>query len=159
MRKITKRTATIVATAALGVGALGATAWASGWFKSSTTGSVTTATAAPITGNVAITSLLYPTGSGNVTLTVANPNKYKMKITGISIASGETISGGCTAENSGITFDSPTNLVLPEVTVKTATPANYTITGLAHMASWADDACEGITGTDFKVTLNGSIVS
>ena len=154
MHKITKRTAAIVTAAVLGVGALGATAWANGWFKSDATATVSTAKAAEIKGTVTFGSQLAPTGSSDITLNFANPNSYKVRITGLKLAGEIGDKTGCTADNAGITFDNP-DFVVPAAT-KFATK---TVTGGAHMNQYAADACEGLEKVTATVILTGAVAS
>ena len=157
MRKITKRTTAIVAAAVIGVGALGATAWANGWFQSSTTASVKTAAAGPITGTVTFKEAIYPTGAADIDLTFTNPNPYKVKVTGIALSGaigGAT--SGCTADNAGITFDTPADFIIDNNASKTKTVA---VNKGAHMNAFASNACEHLTDAAATVVLTGSVVS
>jgi hypothetical protein len=149
MRKITKRAGAIITVAVVGVGALGATAWANGWFVSTATANVSTAQVGTVTGTVSFSEPLYPSAAVDVKLTLANPNKYKIRITEITLTGNP--STACTAANSHIYFDNPNVVLAAEMT-----PKVYTATGAAHMSTDASDACAGLTVADVAVTLTGA---
>jgi hypothetical protein len=149
MRKITKRAATIATVAVVGMGALGATAWANGWFTSTATATVSSAQVQTVTGTVSFSEPLYPSAAVDVKLTLANPNKYKIRITAITLTGD--LSTNCTAADSHITFDDPRVVLAANMT-----PKVYTATGAAHMSIDANADCAGLNVPNVAVTLTGA---
>lgn len=150
MRKITKRAAAITTVAVVGVGALGATAYANGWILSDTKATVSTASAGTLAGTITFSTPLAPTGSSDVIFNLKNTNAFNVKITGITLTAANLGRAGCTPDSSGITFTSP-NVVL----AKNAKEASYKAVGIAHMSEYASDTCVGLSTSDLPVTLTG----
>ncbi|MGN6607423.1 MAG: hypothetical protein ACTHMS_10515 [Jatrophihabitans sp.] len=121
-----------------------------------------TATASPTAGN-----LLYPGGTGDVVLTISNPNIFPVEVTGFSVpndatfADGYSDSGlssaqaGCDHTNSAVTWagavnGSSANLTLgSNLVVAAAVGASpgtlhVTLTNAAAMGAGAPLACAGI---------------
>jgi hypothetical protein len=85
MRKITKRSAAIIAASIVGVGALGGVAMANGWLVggkgyASATGSTVTDMRADIT----LSGKLFPGAALTAKALVDNPNEFPVKLSGIS---------------------------------------------------------------------------
>ena len=154
MRKLTKRTTAIVAASIIGVGAIGATAWAAGWFKSSASATVTTKTANPVTATITFDAPIYPTGTVGAHATATNNNPYAVKITGVTLADF-TGNSGCTAANSGIYFTAPNVTLQPNHT------GPVELGNVVHMHEWSDGACEGLggNGVSATATLSGQVVA
>ena len=160
--------AALVAGIALVGGAYGATNWivalgngSSGEGQSADVSNITvTAVASPAAGN-----LLYPGGSGDVVVSISNPNPYPVTITAVGLptnttyATGYTTSGlsstqsGCLAATpSGVTWSYATgsngtsHTLTTPLTVAATGQANnpllVTMTNDASMSSSAPAACE-----------------
>src|SRR4051794_25358828 len=79
MRKITKRSAAIIAASVIAVGG-GAAAWAGGWLaKGTATGTASTSDIIPISATVSLgAAKIYPGISTTATATVNNPNDFNV---------------------------------------------------------------------------------
>ena len=153
MRKFTaKHRLVTAAVAVLVVGVVGLVyaAWVtngtgSGYAKASTAQSLTTSAVVP-------TATLYPGADGNVQVTINNPNSFPVRVTAISGNGAITAAGGtgtCTA--SQVTFTNQSGLTIDIA----ATNSTTTLTNAAHMASNADDGCQGATFT-IPVAITGA---
>lgn len=159
--------AAIVGTAAVGVGAYAATSWLVG-LSGGSSGAGQSASVA----NIAITAvasqapgnLLYPGGTGDVVLSISNPNPFPVTVTAVNLptnttyATGYTTSAlttqtGCVAATpSGVTWSYATgssgssHTLTTPLTVAASGQANnplvVTMTNDATMASGAPAACE-----------------
>jgi hypothetical protein len=116
-----------------------------GYAKASTAQVLTTSDASAST-----TAQLYPGGSGDVKVTVNNPNPYAVSITSI------TDSGPITADKAGCTV---TGVSFADQSGPYALAANgpttLTLTGAASMSNASDNACQGAVFT-IPVTLAGA---
>jgi hypothetical protein len=106
-----------------------------------------------VTTPAAVDTQLYPNGSADVTLTVHNPNSFKVKFN-IGAGAGSITSGNATCDASnGVTFNAPGSAV------------DYTVNGggdlLIHIANGASmdnnsvDACQDATFA-IPVALTGA---
>jgi len=114
------------------------------------------AVASPAAGN-----LLYPGGTGDVVLTITNPNVFAVTVTGVDLptnttyATGYTASNltgsiaGCAAANSDVLWSFATSssgsvhtLAMP-LTVAASGTLTVTLTNDASMTTAAPAACEG----------------
>lgn len=137
-----------VATLATGV------AWAY-WSSSGTgSGAATAGTAAQVTfANGTPSSNLFPGGTADVAVLVANPNSYAVLITGLSAGTITSNNSTCTANGTGVSFNVPSSY--PSSTYRV--PANATsfpihIAGGASMSVTSDNTCQGKT---FTIPLSG----
>ncbi|WP_370945577.1 LEA type 2 family protein [Amycolatopsis sp. cg5] len=147
MRKFSKKTAIALGAAgALTVAGVAYAAWSS---SGSGTGSVTSTTAKSSTISPSSSgNALYPGATQTFTITVDNPNSYPVKVT--SIAAGSSAADGACGAGS-VTSDAVSN---PSGTISAGASATYTLT--AHMASDADDACQG---KNFSLNLTATLAS
>jgi hypothetical protein len=172
----TKVLAAISGAALAGAGAFAATNWvvglgsgSSGESQSATVSNLTiAAVASPAAGN-----LLYPGGTGDVVVTITNPNSFPVTVTGVqlptntSYATGYSNSAltsavsGCTSSNSDViwNFSSATSgtdhTLTSALTVAASGSLTVTLTNDASMTSSAPAACEAsyfsmpsLTGVD-----------
>jgi hypothetical protein len=143
----------VAATAAalvLGAG-VGVAAW-----SSSGTGSAgakaTTLQAVTVTAGTT-SAQLYPGGTGDVVLSVTNPNPFPVKITQVSqdTSAGKYVSSdqgsNCTDANAthptGVTLTTATGA--PLATVAASSTGTVTLTGKAAMSNASDNLCQGAT--------------
>ena len=107
------------------------------------------------TSAVAVTSnLLFPGGSGDVKVTINNPNPYLVHVTTINQTASSTITsagGSGTCTTNGVSFTNQSG--------SWAIPANgsstVTLANAASMSNASDDGCQGATFT-IPVTLSGT---
>jgi hypothetical protein len=114
----------------------------SGYAKAVTAQQLTTVDASALT-----VAQLYPGGSGDVKITIVNPNSYPVLVTDVT-GNGAIVTTPADATcdaSTGVTFTDQTGLSL-------AVPANngpggttFTLTGAAHMSNSSVDACQGET--------------
>lgn len=131
---------------AIVVGAMGAGIAFAAWTTDGTGSGFAEATsAAALTTDSATTSAqLFPTGSGDLEITVNNPNGYDVEVTevnnddaiGAAISSGDAV---CDASH-GVTFDDTAGL--SEI-VPAGGSLTFTIAGAVHMSNASVDACQG----------------
>lgn len=128
MRKITKRSAAVIAAAVVGVGALGGVAMANGWLVggkgyASAAGSTVTDMRADIT----LSGKLFPGAALTATALVDNPNDFRVKLTSIKNPAITASKGGganytCVTDlgKAGLTSITPTiPNKAPEIPAKT----------------------------------------
>ena len=90
------------------------------------------------------TSVLYPTGSADVTVRINNPNTYKVLVTNINNGTGSIVSGNATCDASnGVSYTNQSGTwTIPASGTLTVTLANA-----ASMSNASVDACQGQTFT------------
>jgi hypothetical protein len=148
---ITIRRRTIFALAAI-VLALAASVAIAAW-STSTSGNAYSkgATATPLTLSDASASTsgdLYPGGSGDLKLKVANTNNFPVRITSISLTSGGTITStvaACNTGGTGVTFTNQSGLTLD--LAANAAAAVLTLSGVVHMSNSSDTSFQGAVFT------------
>lgn len=113
---------------------------------SATTGTVQSVTVLAASGTPA--SLLVPGGSGELLVTISNPNNYAVTLTGLAQNGAITVSGGsgCTAANSGVAVSTQTGLV---VSIPAGTNAVRVSAGIQMTAASAT----GCQSADFQVPI------
>jgi hypothetical protein len=143
--KIRRRTFLVLAAVVVGVLAgVAIAAW-----STSTSGNAyskgATASALVLSDASASTSGdLYPGGSGDLKLKVANPNSFPVRITAVTLTSGGTITSNVTACNTGgtgVTFTNQTGLAVD--LAANAAAAVQTLAGAVHMSNSSDSTCQG----------------
>ncbi|HVV37902.1 MAG TPA: hypothetical protein VHC63_14935 [Acidimicrobiales bacterium] len=148
-RKLSVIAAASVAFAATGVAfaAWTASGAGSGYTKARTAQALSTVDVSATT-----TAQLYPGGSGDVLVRIANPNPYDVVVTGIAqTASASISSGNATCDNSNsVTYSDQTGTW----TVPAGGESTVTLTGAAAMSTASVDACQGLVFT-IPVTLSG----
>lgn len=160
--------AAFLGVALVGGGAYAATNWvvglvagSSGQGQSATVQNLTiTAVATP-----AATNLLYPGGTGDVVITISNPNPYPVTVTGVDLPSNTTYATGYTSSSlltteTGCIASSPSDVIWAFTTSSSGTahtlttpvtvgpsgnsnnPLTVTLTNDASMTAAAPAACE-----------------
>jgi hypothetical protein len=148
MRKITKRSAAIIAATALAVGGAGA-AWAAWTLSGSATATVSAGSAVPLTvTNAALTGSLVVGSTSGVTLKISNNNAFPVSVTGATISD---ISGGpaCGSAN----FDNGTG-AFPTTAIAKNADAVVAWPDAIKMQPTAVDGCQGATVT-FNLAVSG----
>jgi hypothetical protein len=129
--------------AVLGVIGMPGIAWA--WFSSTGTGTAsgTVGSAQQVTVVAASGSpstQLVPGGTGDLVMTLDNPNSYTVNITGITQNGPVVVSGGSGCTNSGVTVPTQSGLSIP---VASGTGVTIHIPNGAAMANSSDSGCQG----------------
>lgn len=129
-------------------GAIAIAAW-----STSTSGNAyskaTTASALVLTSaSASTTGDLYPGGTGDLKLKVANPNSFPVRITGVSLTSGGSITSdnpACDAGGNGVSLTDQSALQID--LAANAAAAVVTIPGAVQMSTASDTNCQGATFT------------
>ena len=101
---------------------------------------------------VSPSATLFPGGSGDLSLTINNPNSYPVTVTGVSGDGAITSdTSGCTTATHGVTFTNQTGLTLA---VPAQDDATFVLENTVAMAASSADACQGATFT-IPVALTG----
>jgi hypothetical protein len=147
-----KLSVTAVFTGTLLVASVAFAAWTAsgtgqGYAKATTADAVTTLDASAST-----VAQLYPGGSGDVKVTVSNPNDYPVRLT--SIAGNGTITS-----DKGAACDASTGVTFTDQTGAFDVPANdsatFTLSGAVAMSNASDNSCQGAVFT-IPVSLGGA---
>jgi P pilus assembly chaperone PapD len=134
----------LVAVALLAATAVAVAAWVVG---GSGTGYAKAGTASAITlgdASASVSGDLYPGGSGAVKIKVTNPNPFAVRITGVSLSSGGSVTssvGACNTGGTGVTFSNQSGLTLDMPA--SSGPTTFTLAGAVSMAASSDNACQG----------------
>lgn len=111
----------------------------SGYAKASQAQAVTTADASSSTA-----AELYPGASGDVKITVVNPNAFPVRVTNVDGDGAITSDKGAACDAStGVTFDDQTGTY----DVAADTSSTFTLPGAAHMSNASDNSCQGAVFT------------
>ena len=125
-----------------------ATGSGNGYAKATTAQALTTVDASGST-----TAQLYPGGTGDVKLTIHNPNPYAVRVTSVTGAGSITSDKGAACDAStGVSFANQTGLTLD---VAAASNGTFTLTGAASMSNSSDNSCQGAVFT-IPVSLLGA---
>jgi hypothetical protein len=130
--------ATLIA-AGIGIAAWSTSTSGNAYSKATTAGAITLSDASASTSGD-----LYPGGSGDLKLRVANPNSFPVRITAVALTSAGTITSNVTACNTGgtgVTLTSQSGLTLDLAANAAATV--LTVPGAVHMSSGSDTNCQG----------------
>ena len=87
---------------------------------------------------------LYPGGSGDLKLKVANPNSFPVRITAVALTTAGTITSNvaaCNTGGTGVTFTNQSGLSLDLAANAAATV--FTLSGAVHMSNSSDTTCQG----------------
>lgn len=101
---------------------------------------------------------LYPGGTGDVSLTISNPNPYAVSIASVTGSGAITSDKGAACDAStGVTFANQSGLALmvPAASGGTAGSATFTLAGAASMSNASHDSCQGAQFT-IPVTVSGA---
>ena len=109
-------------------------------------GSALNPTTTVVAGSAITSGLLYPGLSGDVKITVNNPNPYPVRVTNINGTGAVTASGGTgTCTTTGVTF---TNTTLSSGNAIAANAsATFTLTDAANMSTSSQDGCQNAVFT------------
>ncbi len=156
MRKITKRSAAVVAGSVLALtGATAAFAYANGWFSGSGTAYAHGSTIQTVTALIDSRTVgnIYPGKELAVTGTLNNPNDYTVKINAIAVGSVSSDKSGCDSNTAGLSFtEPPSNLLVAHGSFDNVPLGKLT------MNQYADPSCSGATFT-ITATMTGEIAS
>jgi hypothetical protein len=146
--------AATIATGALLAAGVAFAAWTAtgsgnGYAKAQTVQALTTVDASGST-----TAQLYPGGTGDVVISVSNPNGFPVTITAVS-GNGTITSdkGSACNASTGVSFTNATGL---SQVVAASTTTTFTLTAKASMSSASDNTCQGAVFT-IPVSLTGSV--
>jgi hypothetical protein len=135
----------VVVAVLLGAG-LASAAWLSsgGGTATSRAGQALPPTTTTVAGSAVTTGLLYPGSSGDVKITVNNPNSYPVTMTSVTANGSPTASGGTgTCNTTGVTLTSGSS----GTTIPANGSATLTLSGAASMSSASDTGCQNATFT------------
>jgi hypothetical protein len=139
----------VILTAGIAFAAWTAGGSGNGYAKAATVGALTTVDASAST-----TAQLYPGGTGDVKITVSNPNAFPVTVTGVSGSGTITSNAGATCTNAtGVTFTDTTGLT---DVAAASTTTTITLTNKASMSNSSNNACQGAIFT-IPVTLTGTV--
>jgi hypothetical protein len=119
-----------------------------GYSKATTAQNLTT-----VDVSASTTAQLYPGGTGDLKLSVTNPNPYAVTVT--SVAGSGTITsdkGAACNAATGVTYTNQTGLTQA---VGAGATATFTLTGSVAMSNSSDNSCQGGVFT-VPVTLTGT---
>ena len=154
MRKLAKR----LTVGSVLVGAMLATsvafaAWTAtgsgnGYAKAGTAQALTTVDASASTA-----ATLYPGATGNVKITINNPNSYPVRVTSVAGNGAITSDKGAACDAAtGVTYADQTGQALD---VPAAGSQTFTLAGSVSMSNASDNSCQGAVFT-IPVTLSGA---
>jgi len=143
--RIRRRTfVAVVALLALLAATIGIASWSTstsgnGYSKAATATALTLSDASAST-----TGDLYPGGTGDLKVKVANPNSFPVRITAVSLTSGGTITsnvGACNTAGHGVTLTNQSGLTIDLAANAVATVE--TIASAVNMSTSSDNSCQG----------------
>jgi hypothetical protein len=153
-RKLTTRiTASVIVVGAMLAAGVAFAAWTatgsgSGYAKATTAQALSTVDVSATTP-----ATLYPGATGNVKLSISNPNPYVVTVS--SVAGSGTITsdkGAACNASTGVTYADQTGLSL---SVPAGGSATFTLNGAVSMSNASDDSCQGAVFT-IPVSLSGA---
>jgi hypothetical protein len=153
-RTITKVIAGTLTTGVILTAGIAFAAWTAGgsgngYAKAATVGALTTVDASAST-----TAQLYPGGTGDVKITISNPNAFPVTVTGVSGSGAITSNAGATCTNAtGVTFTDTSGLT---DVAAASTTTTITLANKASMSNSSNNACQGAIFT-IPVTLVGTV--
>jgi hypothetical protein len=125
-----------------------ATGSGSGYAKATTAQALTT-----VDVSASTPATLYPGATGNVKLSISNPNPYPVTVSSVSGNGAITSDKGAACNAStGVTYSNQTGLSLA---VPAAGSATFTLAGAVSMSNASDDSCQGAVFT-IPVSLSGA---
>jgi nitrogen regulatory protein PII len=158
MRNGTKKLPARLTAGAIAVGAMLAAsvafaAWTatgsgSGYAKATTAQALTTVDVSATTG-----ATLYPGATGNVKLSVSNPNPYAVTVSSVTGNGAITSDKGASCNAStGVTYTDQTGL---SIVVPAASSTTVTLANAVSMSNASDNSCQGAVFT-IPVSLSGA---
>jgi hypothetical protein len=159
MRKITKRSAAIIGATVVAIG--GGAAWAAtSWFDGSGSARANSSTIKKVVAVATVAENLYPGKNADASVTVTNPNDYRVHITGANTPVVTVLGpagSACTGADAKLKLGAvPENAFVDGKTAAGPGTGTGTWTGFIQMESDASAACAGAA---FKVefTLAGAV--
>jgi hypothetical protein len=151
MRKITKRSAAIIAASVIAIGGAGA-AWAAWTFSGTGNASVSAATATPLTvTGETVAGPMVPGTAVNVSFTVKNPNSFPVLINSITYGTFTSTTPGCAGQ-----LEQVVGAALPvSRDLAAGAEKNYTYAGSLKLVDNPDTNCQG-AAYGFKVVLGAT---
>jgi len=151
MRKITKRSVAVVAAAVVAVGG-GAAAWAAWTLSGAGDTTATAASVQPLTVGAVDGLGLSPGVASDIQFKVSNPNKFAIKITGVTITNIKAPGGSKCPETNVAkqAFDLPAD---PLIGPAGAAPTEKAFT-LANAIKMNQDAADACQGAKFTISLS-----
>ncbi|MEV0897704.1 hypothetical protein [Actinoplanes sp. NPDC049802] len=147
MPKYTKRSVALVTAGVVAVS--GGAAWAAWSILGGGSATATAGSAADLEVTGASITALVPGGTSDITLTVANPNTFPVKVTSLNFVGITTNKAGCDATanvqfaNESLPTEPATALDVPAKSGSVNGSKTITITGALSMIADADDDCQG----------------
>jgi len=135
----------------IAIGAWNATGSGTGYAKAGTSSSLTLGDASAST-----VADLYPGATGNVKITVTNPNSFPVSITSVSQTASTSITsdkGSTCNASTGVTFTTQSGLSLALAANTTST---FTLSGAVAMSNASANACQGAV---FSIPVDVTAVS
>lgn len=135
----------------IAIGAWNATGSGTGYAKAGTSSSLTLGDASAST-----VADLYPGSTGNVKITVTNPNPFGVSITTVAQTASTSITsdkGASCNSSTGVTFSTQSGLSLALAAGATTT---FTLNGAAAMSNASANACQGAV---FSIPVDITAVS
>jgi hypothetical protein len=135
----------VVVAVLLGAG-LASAAWLSsgGGTATSRAGQALPPTTTTVAGSAITSGLLYPGSSGDVKITVNNPNAYPVTLTSVTANGSPTATGGTgSCSTTGVTLTSGAS----GTTIPANGAATLTLSNAASMSSASDTGCQNATFT------------
>ncbi|HSK60435.1 MAG TPA: hypothetical protein VK935_15430 [Actinomycetospora sp.] len=135
----------VVVAVLLGAG-LASAAWLSSGGGTATArgGQALPPTTTTVVGSAITSGLLYPDSSGDVKITVNNPNTYPVTLTSVTANGAPTASGGTgTCSTTGVTLTGGSS----GTTIPANGSATLTLTNAVSMSSASDTGCQNATFT------------
>ena len=155
MRKITKRSAAIIAAAVVGVGAIGGVAMANGWLAEGTaTGTAQSSDLQAISANITLNGKIYPGVTRTATAVIANPNDFNVALDRAGAPTfAATFLGTGAANNACKDTLKADSISIGGLTGSTIVPAkktNHQISLPVTVSPSLDKAC---AGSEIKMTM------
>jgi hypothetical protein len=147
-----KVSVTAVFTGTLLVASVAFAAWTAGGSGHGYAKATTADVVSTLDASASTTAQLFPGGSGDVTVTVSNPNDYPVRLTSIA-------GNGAITSDKGSACDASTGVTFTDQTGVFDVPANdaatFTLSGAVAMSNASDNSCQGAVFT-IPVTLGGA---
>jgi hypothetical protein len=152
MRKFIKRAVVIGAVVAITTGAgIAYASWVANGSGSASAKASTAQALSTVDASARAAAQLYPGGSGDVVVTLHNPNPYPVRVTSIVGNGAITASGAGSCLTTGVTFTAQSG----SWDVAAGDDTEVTLIGAAHMSNASDNGCQGATFT-IAVSLSGA---
>lgn len=142
-----------VTVAALVAASLVYAAWTSSGSGSGTAKATSAQSLTTIDASATTTATLYPGATGNVRITISNPNPYPVRVTSVTGNGAITADAGhssCTT--TGVSFADQTGQTID---IAANGQTSVTLNNAASMSNASDNGCQGATFT-IPVTLAGA---